>query len=153
VYMIYFYARCPFQQGFARSKTHLDQSRRAGTLAIQRVRHPSLYTSLTRRLGISVSTISNPLRLGYRLLNVSMSHSSPVPSTPVVCGSGLSLAELGFVGEFELGPTEPLVCKFFGFGGKRGAGPDGARTLIAGGAEEDGMGGGGMFGRTEEGLA
>jgi hypothetical protein len=105
--------------------------------------YPTPQTSLTLRRGISVSTISNPLRLGYRLLKVSTSHSSPAGSV------GFSLkAGLAFVGEV----AEPPVCRAFGFGGNRGAGPEGARTLMAGGAEDEGIGGG-MLGRIEEGFA
>ena len=110
-------------------------------------------TSLTLGFGISVSTISSPLRLGYLLLNASTSHSSPPPST-VTAGSGFSLRlaprnEAGFVGEpcADGGFAEPPVRSAFGLGA-RGGGPDGARKLTAGGADEDGAGGG-RFGRTE----
>jgi hypothetical protein len=95
--------------------------------------HQHIYTSLTPLLGISASTISNPLRLGYRLLNTST--SQPL--------SAFSLAELtGFVGDADAEVMEPPVCRFLGFGGKRGAGPDGARRFITGGAEveEEGRG-------------
>ena len=105
------------------------------------------------RFGISVSTISSPLRLGYRLLNASTSHSSP-PGSPVIAGSGFSLGltlrkEAGFVGD-PGGFAEPPVRSAVGLGA-RGGGPDGARKLIAGGAEADGAGEG-MLGRPE-GLA
>ena len=93
------------------------------------------YTSLTPRRGISASTISNPLKLGYRLLNASTSHSSPSPA-----------------GRVFVGLPEPPVCRFFGLGGARGGGPDGARRLIAGGAEAEGTGGG-RLGLTDEGFA
>jgi hypothetical protein len=107
------------------------------------------YTSLNPLFGISVSTISNPLRLGYRLLNVSTSQLSPVASLPPTCGRGFSLA----VGAALVGDVaEPPVCRAFGLGGKRGAGPDGARTLITGGAEDEAMGGG-MLGRMDAGFA
>jgi hypothetical protein len=55
---------------------------------------------------------------------------------------------LAFVGDAAL----PPVCRFFGFGGNRGAGPDGARILMAGGADDEGIGGG-MFGLTDAGFA
>jgi hypothetical protein len=107
------------------------------------------HTSLTTPplFGISVSTISNPLRLGYLFANLSTSHSSsPGPS-----GFSLRLGA-AFVGEVAL----PPVCSFFGLGGRRGAGPDdeddGARMLTAGGADAEGIGGG-MVGRMDAGFA
>jgi hypothetical protein len=105
----------------------------------------SHYTSLTPLFGISVSTISKPLKLGYLFAKVSTSHSSP----PAPSGFSLPLGA-AFVGDVAL----PPVCKFFGFGGRRGAGPEddeGARILMAGGADAEGMGGG-MLGRTDAGL-
>jgi hypothetical protein len=53
-----------------------------------------------------------------------------------------------FVGD----DAELPVCSAFGLGGRRGAGPEGARRLIAGGAEAEGIGGG-MLGRMDEGFA
>src|SRR5690242_12976461 len=106
------------------------------------------------RFGISVSIISSPVRLGYLLLNVSTSHSLPPRASSATIGSGLSFTlaprnEAGLVGDpwTDGGFADPPVCKAFGLGA-RGGGPEGARTLIAGGADEDGAGGG-ILGRPD----
>lgn len=67
-------------------------------------------------------------------------------------GSGFSLVPgVNFTGELWPGATEPPVCRFLGLGA-RGGGPEGLRTLIVGGADAEGVGGG-MFGRIEDGFA